>query len=1154
MTALFPRRARTRFAAFSSIFLTVAALVIGVGVQPAAADLNSARPVASLSSAGVATDIVKTADLSKFQAGNIISDAVFFNSSTMSAEQIQAFLQARVPSCQSGYTCLKDWYDTSRTTTPDAMCGAYSGGTRERASTIIYKVAQACGINPQVLIATLQKEQSLITDANPSSLQYKIAMGQGCPDTAACDSRYFGFFNQVYGAAWQFKRYANPPGTSQYFTWYAPGKTWNIRWSPNAACGSSPVYIQNQATANLYYYTPYQPNASAIRAGYGIGDACGAYGNRNFYQYFTDWFGSGQGELLEVLQVSGTSERYLVSQGGRWRLGTPEVAAQFTWISAVRDVSRSEIETYQDRGAADRAVRTNTGIVYALDSGRRLRLRDAAQVSDFGWDYAALPVASDAQVARYGDGGWLERVVSSNGASWLVQSGSRRQVVDLGLLSRYGILALSTSISAAMVADYPTSSPVIGAGVYRNGTNYRLQTDGGTYVLPDAASGTALAQNAWELTAESFAYLRAKAPMPVRMTAGGTSYVMLEGGWLEVSAAEYPAGLTYATLPAGATTGLPSAGRVTGPHFIRERSDTQTYLVSGGSIQAVSASDQTWITRTFGVNPRVWVGLDGTIGDVTTPEGLVRTSAGLFYLLDGARVYRLRDCAQVSSWGGNCASLPLVSDTKLAGYANAGTLQALVRTPAGTIWLAQGGRLRQVLDPSILAVYGIPSSTSAVSAATVAKIPVGEPVLGAGVYSDGASARLVGTPAGEYTLTVEQFVGSVASGVRALTAASYAKVTVEGALPSRLRSDGRSFVLTREGWLEVSAAAYGGDAMFTQLPSKAWSGITVAANEQRPHFVKDDASGQEYLVSGGAAQPVSGASERATITSVYGVPPKVWTLVSGALSGIKINHDMIVRDAVGAVYLIDGATRFRMSGCGAVPDFGKDCATLRTLSAAQLGALADGGALAPLLRSADGFVWLVQSGTRREVPDPRVLAVYGIGGAATSVSTQLLAQLRIGPPVAVAGVYDDRAGDVRVVTGDGRAFTVPPASRVGAVISAAWAISPASVDLLTSQGDLPTRISTGSQSFVLTTEGWLAINAADYAPRAFVAIGPRGSEGLPSAGSESRPHFVREQSDSQVYLVSGGLSPVADDATRAWISAAYGVPPKVWVVPNGTLG
>ncbi|NNH03397.1 LGFP repeat-containing protein [Microbacterium ulmi] len=268
------------------ILAAVTSVLLIVGVPTGASATSSPAPTVL----GPAI----TANLAGFSAGNIISDSVFFDTWSMGEAEIQAFLEQKVPACQSGYTCLRDRYDSTRSTPADPMCGPYSGGSRERASTIIYKVAQACGINPQVLLVTLQKEQGLVTHVWPSEWRYTIAMGQGCPDTAACDTTYNGFFNQVYGAARQLKRYANPPGTSLYFTWYAPGRTWNVLYNPNSACGSSPVFIANQATANLYYYTPYQPNAAALNAGYGTGDSCSAYGNRNFYNYFTDWFGSTQ--------------------------------------------------------------------------------------------------------------------------------------------------------------------------------------------------------------------------------------------------------------------------------------------------------------------------------------------------------------------------------------------------------------------------------------------------------------------------------------------------------------------------------------------------------------------------------------------------------------------------------------------------------------------------------------------------------------------------------------------------------------------------------------------------------------------------------------------------------------------------------------------
>ena len=95
----------------------------------------------------------------------------------------------------------------------------------------------------------------------------------------------------------------------------------NVRYNPNASCGSSPVYIANQATAGLYNYTPYQPNAAALAAGAGSGDYCSAYGNRNFWIYFTNWFGStqtaGAGDLADLYVSTGAENGPLgaVTQG-----------------------------------------------------------------------------------------------------------------------------------------------------------------------------------------------------------------------------------------------------------------------------------------------------------------------------------------------------------------------------------------------------------------------------------------------------------------------------------------------------------------------------------------------------------------------------------------------------------------------------------------------------------------------------------------------------------------------------------------------------------------------------------------------------------------------------------------------------------------------
>ncbi|MBO3662026.1 cell wall-binding repeat-containing protein [Microbacterium stercoris] len=243
------------------------------------ARLSLVRPEAS---------IVQAAPVVGFSAGDIVSDHVFTNKASMSEAAIRSFIDGKVAKCQAGYTCLEMYRQNTPTRAADAYCSQYTGGTNEDAARIIYKVAQACNTNPQVLLVMLQKEQGLVTHVWPSDFRFTIAMGMGCPDTAACDKLYYGFFNQVYGAARQMKIY----GKSSYFTWYAPGGTRSIGYHPNASCGSSGVYVKNTATAGLYYYTPYQPNAAALAAGFGTGDKCSSYGNRNFYNYFSTWFGS----------------------------------------------------------------------------------------------------------------------------------------------------------------------------------------------------------------------------------------------------------------------------------------------------------------------------------------------------------------------------------------------------------------------------------------------------------------------------------------------------------------------------------------------------------------------------------------------------------------------------------------------------------------------------------------------------------------------------------------------------------------------------------------------------------------------------------------------------------------------------------------------
>ncbi|MDQ1731565.1 MAG: hypothetical protein QOK10_1724 [Pseudonocardiales bacterium] len=237
---------------------------------------------------------------SSFDPGYIISDATFSATGTMTEAQIQAFLVANEPSCSGSVACMRNYTVTtqSRAASKGGQCSAYTGAANEPASRVIYKVSQACKVNPQVLLVLLQKEEGLITSGAPTAGMYKIAAGYGCPDTAACDTSYYGFYNQVYWATWQFREYMIDPSY-----WHYKIGNVAIQWSPNAACGSSVVNIRNQATAALYNYTPYQPNAAALANLSGLGNSCSSYGNRNFWVYFNNWFGSPTGAVNPIGNV-----------------------------------------------------------------------------------------------------------------------------------------------------------------------------------------------------------------------------------------------------------------------------------------------------------------------------------------------------------------------------------------------------------------------------------------------------------------------------------------------------------------------------------------------------------------------------------------------------------------------------------------------------------------------------------------------------------------------------------------------------------------------------------------------------------------------------------------------------------------------------------
>ena len=105
----------------------------------------------------------EAANAAWFNPGQIISDSAFYTSGTMSAVDIQRFLNGKVAACRADPTrpgCLKDYrLSTPAVTGTAGRCASLPAKTNVSAAEIIYDVSIACGISPKVLLVKLQKSR-----------------------------------------------------------------------------------------------------------------------------------------------------------------------------------------------------------------------------------------------------------------------------------------------------------------------------------------------------------------------------------------------------------------------------------------------------------------------------------------------------------------------------------------------------------------------------------------------------------------------------------------------------------------------------------------------------------------------------------------------------------------------------------------------------------------------------------------------------------------------------------------------------------------------------------------------------------------------------------------------------------------------------------
>ena len=705
-----------------------------------------------------------------FDPGQIISDSVFFDFGTMSAADIQRFLNSQETGCTSkpgSPPCLKDYHAaTPFHALDDGKCAEMPATTDSTAAQMIFAISQACQINPRVLLVTLQKEQGLIQASHPTAYMYNAAMGYGCPDSdpAICGKVWTGLFNQVYKAAGQFQWYGDPRGS---FTYLRPGSNITLEYSSSPwqyklrvdssgnamldssgnkiydktrRCPQAKFLLKNQATANLYYYTPYPPNQAALNNLYGSGDSCSAYGNRNFWRFYWDWFGSplGGGFLLQ----SATSDVYLIVADKKYHIADPALVTALKPLGPLGEISQAYLDSFPVGGELNRLVKNGSNNLFFVDGGTKYPVTSCAIATNLG-----LPCASATRIlqvqldAMPTSAPMSNLIVNADGSRYAIQAGVVHEILDDDSAADANVtLATAAPVSLSAFSYLPVGAPIVKqlslfvdrtsgeTGVWADGRFYAIDKA----TLADFTFSSWLRQSFGTLDEKSFATQKSgKAITSLLQGSDGVNWLLTDAGKVKIT--DHSDWVKQAVVvPDSLLAAIPTAAPVIdGNQFVKQTGSSTIYLLRNGQIRpTMTAADRTILvagmasTDVLELKPSAFSALP--MGPTIIPAGTLvfDNNAKAYSVVDGdTRLVTFDAYADMFGW----PKPRHVSSAQLLGYQSRVPLSRYKVSCAGQRLVGVDGKIYRV-DVATAASY--PGFTTSLSDATCALLPTAVGDLG----------------------------------------------------------------------------------------------------------------------------------------------------------------------------------------------------------------------------------------------------------------------------------------------------------------------------------------------------------------------------------------------------------------------------------------
>lgn len=347
-----------------------------------------------------------------FNPNSLIPDAVFSDTQTFGGSQgIQQFLESKgsvlantdpaflVQLKEPQINFLKQGLEDPEPSLPNLRTAAE----------LIWDASVQSGLNPQVILVTLNKEQGLITSSQSLTgdvLQTALdhAMGFACPDSTGCGNLFPGFYYQLFGnydssnnrylgaAKSLMKSFTTAGGRGPQVNGQVShvGDTITLENTLGGFDGVQPeqsITIANLATAALYRFTPHVFN-----------------GNYNFWRFFQSWFKYPSGTLFGL---AGDSTTYVVENGQKLLVPAFVAQARSLNLSSRVTISPTEFSEYPSGpvyGPADNSIVTDTAGNYYVFINNIKHPASAFVIGQRGLSTGTAVAISDADSALFTNG------------------------------------------------------------------------------------------------------------------------------------------------------------------------------------------------------------------------------------------------------------------------------------------------------------------------------------------------------------------------------------------------------------------------------------------------------------------------------------------------------------------------------------------------------------------------------------------------------------------------------------------------------------------------------------------------------------------------------------------------------------------------------